>query len=331
MNEELQKLYKSENVSMGGGCLWSLVPLLILFPLISVVREPITYMLGVGEDLLPKIFELMNIESKDPYAQIAAASRFPEFAEQLKTLGVSANVLGGVDFSFLGFNLAQNPEWKVWTDAWSWNWAHIGPFLIPVLSALTQVFSMLIAQRMNNSVITDDKGLEDKDTAKKSQSNQSMKMMMWTMPLISLLIGFGYPAALSLYWLVQGLVSVIIDVILTQRYRKIYDAEDAVRLQLAMEQERMEAEKERIRAERRAANPDGITENTSKKKLQQKQKNEQQAAKAAAARDYAAKRGMPVEEELPTEKKALSGISDRPFCKGRAYDPNRYSAQSTEE
>ena len=29
------------------------------------------------------------------------------------------------------------------------------------------------------------------------------------------------------------------------------------------------------------------------------------------------------------EKQTLSGIADRPYCKGRAYDPNRYT--NTEE
>ena len=118
------------------------------------------------------------------------------------------------------------------------------------------------------------------------------------------------------------------DAILTVRYRKIYAAEDAIRLTAAMERAAAEAEKERIRAERRAANPDGITENTSKKKMQKKQKAEEDAAKAAAAREYAAKKGIVIEEENKTE--ALSGIADRPYCKGRAYDPNRYS-RTTEE
>ena len=39
--EAIQKLYKDENVSMTGGCLWSFVPLLILIPLYAVIREPI--------------------------------------------------------------------------------------------------------------------------------------------------------------------------------------------------------------------------------------------------------------------------------------------------
>ena len=92
--------------------------------------------------------------------------------------------------------------------------------------------------------------------------------------------------------------------------------------------EALEAEKERIRAEKRAANPDGITENTSKKKLQKKLQQEEAAAKAAAAKEYAAKKGIVEEEE---ENTVMSGIPSRPYCKGRNYDPNRYSSNATEE
>ena len=335
MNEEMQALYKSENISMGGGCLWSLVPLLILFPLYAVVRQPIQYMLGETAEVASKIVEVIKNSGEVAFTNVAydemiAASQIGNFGEAIKAVlpNISAETLQGVDFTFLGIDLAANPSWKFWVDM---SWATIGAMLIPVLSAVSQMVSMMVAQRMNNSVITNEKGLEDKEAAKKSQSNKSMKIMMYTMPLMSLFIGFSFPAAMSLYWLVQGVVSMIIDIILTKHYRKIYDAEDAIRLQKALEQERIEAEKEAIRAERRAANPDGITENTSKKKLQQKQKQEQQAAKAAAAKEYAAKKGLPVAEPEKEEDKPLSGIADRPFCKGRAYDPNRYGSRSMEE
>ena len=195
-----------------------------------------------------------------------------------------------------------------------------------------QLLSMFLSQKMNNSLVTDEKGIQDKETAQNSQSNQQMKMMMWVSPVMSLWIGFSMPAALSLYWFAQGIVTTIADVYLTQKYRKIYDAEDAERLKKAMAEEAEEAEKERIRAERRAANPDGITANTSKKKMQQAKLREQEAAKAAAAKEYAAKKGIVTEE--PEQKKkntALSGIESRPYCKGRAYDPNRYNTQTTEE
>ena len=281
-NEAVQALYKEEGVSMGGGCLWSMLPLLILIPLYNLIREYIT-----GEQV------------------------------------TQMNML------FYGIDLSLNPQWNPFGANWSWTWPVLGGALIPVLSVGTQVLSMLLSQKMNNSLITDEKGLHDEETAKNSQQNQQSKMMLWMMPLMSLWIGFKFPAALGLYWLVQGVVNTVVDVILTQHYRKVYDAEDAARLERAMELEAIEAEKERLRAERRAANPDGITQNTSKKKLQQKQKAEQEAAKAAAKKEYDAKKGIVQEED--EEDAPLSGISERPFCKGRAYDPNRYQHGNTEE
>ena len=187
---------------------------------------------------------------------------------------------------------------------------------------------MWISQKTNDSVITNEKGVQDKEMAANSQTAQTNKMMLWMMPMMSLWIGFTVSAGLSVYWFIGGLYRMITDPIMTKHYRKIYDAEDAVRLQRALEQDRIEAEKERVRAERRAANPDGITENTSKKKMQKKLRAEEEAAKAAAAKEYNAKRGIVEEEE---EETCMSGIPARPYCKGRNYDPNRYASKSTEE
>lgn len=340
-NEAMQKLQKEEGASMGcGGCLWSLVPLLILIPLYSVIREPITYILGESADVAEKIVEV--IKGIDPdlfgsntyYHQVTAAQYIPQYAaeiqEALKEAGmsISAATLEGINFNFLGsINLGAIPAFNVFKwDAW--DWAHIGLFLIPCLSAGSQVVQMLVSQKMNNSVVTDERGMQDKETAKNSQSAQTNKMMLWMMPLMSLWIGFTVPAALSLYWFVGGVVRMVEDTILTKHYRKIYDAEDAVRMQKYLEEQRLEEEKERLRAERRAANPDGITANTSKKKLQQKQKEEEAAARAAAEAEYLAKKGI-VQDEQEDGNKPLSGIAERPYCKGRAYDPDRYD--STEE
>ena len=137
-------------------------------------------------------------------------------------------------------------------------------------------------------------------------------------------IGFTVSAGLSLYWFLGGVVRMISDPIMTNHYRKIYDAEDAVRLQKALEADRIEAEKERIRAERRAANPDGITANTSKKKLQKQQREQQAAEREANMKQYAARKGQSTAEE---EESCMSGIPSRPYCKGRNYDPNRYASR----
>ena len=337
-NEAINALYKEEGVSMGGGCLWSLVPMLILIPLFTVIREPITYVLMESKEVAAEIVRV--IKEADPTVftgnsysdQVAAARAIPQFAELIKAAipSVNPDTLAGINFTFLGIDMGAVPQFNIFNSTlWAWDWAHIGAFLVALLSAGNQVVTMLISQKTNNSVITNEKGIEDKEAAKKSQAAQSNKMMMLMMPLMSLWIGFTVPCALSLYWFVGGVVRTIEDTILTKRYRKIYDAEDAIRLQKALEQDRIEAEKERVRAERRAANPDGITENTSKKKMQKKLRAEEEAARAAAAKEYAARKGIEVEED--EGESSLSGIPDRPYCKGRAYDPNRYGAQPTEE
>ena len=335
MNQAMQELYREEGVSMYGGCLWSLVPLLILIPLFTVIREPIVYILGESSEVAAEIVRIVKeadsslFSNNSYYDQVAAAQAIGRYAQQIKAAipQIGPETLEGINFSFLGINMGTIPQFNIF--GWSaYDWAHIGLFLIPLLSAGSQVLQMWITQKMNNSVVTNEKGVQDEETAKNSQAAQTNKSMMIMGPLMSLWIGFTVPAALSLYWFVGGVVRTVQDVILTSHYRKIYDAEDAVRLQAALKKEAEEAERERIRAERRAANPDGITANTSKKKLQKAEKEKEAAAKAAAAKEYNARKGI-VEEEKPV-KEVMSGISERPYCKGRAYDPNRYSGNTEE-
>ena len=342
----IQALYKSEGVSMGGGCLWSLLPLLIIFPLFSVIREPLVYMLHMDVDTANTVVDLARagnlIDANTFYGQMVSAPVIGDVlamvesgvlaptAKQLACLNTLTELQReGLNFHFLGIDLASTPTWHFWTSAfWAAGWAGFGAFLMPVLSAGMQMLSMVVTMKVNNSLITNEKGIQDKEAAKNAQVNKTSKTMMWIGPIMSLLIGFSYPVALSIYWLSQGLIAMVLDIVLTVKYRKIYDAEDAARLEKLLEEERAEMERERIRAERRAANPDGQTQNTSKKKLQKQQQAESNAAKAAAAREYAKKKGNVVEEETE-ENTAMSGIPERPFCKGRAYDPNRY--KNTEE
>ena len=329
-SELIRQLQQDEGVSMGGSCLWSLLPMFILFPLFTVIREPITYILGCGSDVSAQIVELLQNLAPEAfgtnvaYAQVTAAQLIPQYASEIQTLipEIKETVLHGINFDFLGINLGSVPTFAFWK--WeAYDWATIGLFLIPLLSAGSQIVQTKIMQKQNNSVITDKNGIQDEEMAKNSQANQTTQSMMLMMPLMSLMIGFSVSAGLSIYWVIGGVVRTIQDVILTARYRKIYDAEDAIKLQRKMELDAIEAEKERIRAERRAANPEGQTQNTSKKKLQKAEAAKLAAEKAAAAREYNAKRGV-VEEEAP-KTEALSGVAERPYCKGRAYDPNRYN------
>ena len=338
-NEAIQQLQKEEGATMGfGGCLWSLVPMLILFPLFTVIRQPITYILGESLEVANQIIAIIKEQAPTLfsgnayYDQVVAAGAISTYATEIAAAipGISAETLAGINFDFFGINLGAIPEFNIFGANWAWDWAHIGAFLIPVVSTGSQFLQMWINQKTNDSLITNEKGIQDKEMAEKSQTAQQTKSMMLMMPLMTLWIGFTVSAGLSVYWFIGGLVRMISDPIMTKHYRKVYDAEDAERLKRAMELDAIEAEKERVRAERRAANPEGQTQNTSKKKLQKKLQLEEEAAKAAAAKEYAAKRGIATEEE-ETETSCMSGIPSRPYCKGRNYDPNRYATDSTEE
>ncbi|MBE6932631.1 MAG: YidC/Oxa1 family membrane protein insertase [Ruminococcaceae bacterium] len=316
-------LYKEEGISPTGGCLWTLLPLLILIPLYTVIRQPMVYLMHLTMEQAETIVEIIKaggieLGKQEFYHQMIAANYIPQFLPQIReALPELADVaLEGINFDFLGINLGMVPNFKIWAFE-VYNWANVGLFLLPVFSAGTQFLSSLLTQKLNSSVASNEKG--EKDKASADAVNQTSKSLLYMMPLMSLWIGFVMPAALSIYWIAQAVFSTLQEVAFTAIFRKGYDEEDARRQEIALQKAMEEAEKERIRALRRAENPDGITENTSKKK----QKLKQRELADAAAREYAAKQraslGLEPEEDLP-----LSGIADRPFCKGRAYQPDRY-------
>ena len=321
----VQQMYKEEGVSMGGGCLWSFIPLIILLPLYYVIREPITYMMHNSRSISEAIVAFLqasgeNLGKNAYYAQLAAAGHIGDYMEELKSLAVTANAnLQAMNFQFLGIDLAGIPSFRFWDCE---GWSEIGLFLIPVVSAGLQAASMWISQKMNNQVATNADGEQDAEAAK--TANQTNMTMMLMMPLMSLWIGFSMPAAISIYWIAQAVFGAVQDYFLTKHYRKVYEEEDAVRQELAAKRRAEEAEKERQRALRREQNPDGITDNVSKKKIRQQEKE----AAEKAARDYEAKKNPVPESEV---KKPLSGDPERPYCRGRAYDPSHYGRKRAAE
>ena len=312
--QEVQQLYKDEGVSMFGGCLWSFLPLLIILPLYSVVREPLQYMMHIDADIVEQIktaveAALPDGEKLNAYWQFQVAQNIDAYRDLVGPTVQSLN------FNFLGIDLGAQPSWKIW--AWeAYNWSTIGGALIPLFSGALSYLSMFISQKMNSTVIKDDKGEKD-EAASANQSAQSMTLMM---PLISVVFGFIMPLGISIYLVSQNIFGIVQDYFLTKHYRKVYDAEDAIKREKAAQRAAEEAEKERIRAAKRAANPEGIKENTSKKKQQLRDKQDREAA----AKDFEAKKlaaqGLAPEETA----EYLGGEPNRPYARGRAYQADRY-------
>lgn len=313
--QEVQKLYKEEGVSMFGGCLWSLLPLLLLIPMFTVVREPLTYLLHLDAEAIEAakaaVAAAQNVEASQLgyYWQYTAAANPAAYG----IMGVEA-----INFNFLGIDLGQTPNWQVWTLA---GWSQIGAAIVPLISGALNYLQSRLSMKLNNSVVTDANGEIDQAAVEKSQ--QSNKMMFIMMPLLSVVFGFMYPVGLSVYWFGQGVLGIVQDFFLTKHYRKVYEAEDEARRARAAKRAAEEAEKERIRAAKRAANPDGIVENTSKKKQQLREKQERDAA----AKEYEA-RVRPAQDDTASQN--AGGEENRPYARGRAYDASRYEKNDEE-
>lgn len=294
-NEEIQKLYAEEKINPLGGCLWSLIPFPILLGLYSVIRQPLTNLMSLSKEQIVRIGEILGIPaSNSAYSEITLAQQV--FLNYDKIAKEIPQVLK-IDFTFLGINLAEIPNWKAIFDSGVWTspnpWAQIGLFLIPVLSAATALLTPLITQKMM-----------------KQPMEGSAKSMLYMMPLISLYIGFIMPAGIGVYWIANSVFSLIQEVILTKHYMKVLDAEDAVNRN---EKQRREAELERKRAEtqkRKELEGNVRDQNTSKKKIQNLEKKK---TTEAGAKNKEPKSGA---------------VGDRPYARGRAYDPDRFNKKN---
>ena len=325
LNAEMQKLYREEGVNPMSGCLWSLIPFPILIALYSVVRQPLTRMMFVAKDFVTVLQDyfvekgLYTVTSTraSAYAEIELTklthanwdSVVTDLADKL-----DPNLLN-VDFRFLGLNLGDQPKWNFFVDTdWSspsvWLPA-LGLFLIPFISAGLSWLSMKVSTKMNPT------------TGQDPKAQASMNTMNMMMPLMSIWICFIMPAAMGIYWIANSVFGMIRDVVLTKKYLKQMEIEDAER---AARRSQREKELEEKRAETERLKAEGKTEvnaNTSKKKLQAAEK--QQAAERKAALDRADRAARRERLGIQEPEKPASQVGNRRYARGRAYVPDRFT------
>jgi len=313
----VRQLYKDNNASPTGGCLWSLIPFPILIALYGVIRQPLKRMMGFDEDAVEKITQWVTdnagfVASKQgTYDEIrvtdlihqnwdAAISGLKEFADKLINL----------DYSFLGLNLGSIPDVKIWNYGKEGFLVAFGMFLIPIIAAFLSWASMKISQATNPQPA--------------GQAAQSMKAMNLMMPLMSIYICFIMPAALGVYWIANSLCGIAREYVLTKIYKRQLDIEDAERIQAQKERE-LELQQKRDETERlRAEEATVRNNNTSKKKIQAKEKQESDVRKAAAEkaeREARRERLGIAKDEVPA-----SQVGNRRYARGRNYDPCRFDA-----
>ena len=318
-NQEVQKLYERENVNPMGGCLWSLIPMAVLIGLFYIIRQPMTNFMDLTlaqiqtiadaldwktvavangwesaknmNILLEKLAagDITSVFRNGTYNQVYLASLInADNLETLKALVPGAKLMP-INFSFLGLDLSAIPTWKFWQNGISL--ASIGMFILPLVSVVVSFLSMKVSLATNKMNKNDSN----------AQVDQTNKMMLWMMPVMSLLIGFSVPAGLSIYWITQYLVTMVQDLICSKMLKKDYEAARAA----AEERERQEKEEEKRRREEaraeRARRIEAEKQNKGKKK--------------------AVKSDDPDQEEI---RKSDSREGMRTYARGRAYIPNRF-------
>lgn len=307
-NLEVQKLYEKEKVNPMGGCLWSLLPLVILLPLYAIIRQPLTYLMNLTPDVISEVARVVDWnnaavsagwikEAADfanvGYNQLYLASLItPENIGAVQAVAEGARV---INFNFLGLNLAQMPQWQFWTWS-SVDWAHIGLFLMPIVSAGSGLLFSLIMMKTNAV----------NQQSQNAAANSTNKTMLIISPLMSLWIGFAMPAGLSVYWISQNVLSMLQEFLAGKLLKKDYEkAAEQAAIREAEEKEEEKRRREEERAER-ARRIEEAKNSKGKKKGPKTPKD-------------------PDESKIPASVREASRVGIRAYARGRAYDPYRFS------
>ena len=293
-NQELQKFYAENNVNPLGGCGWSLLPIVFIYPLYAIIRRPLKYMMWLTDDAVKAVAKALGWADFQigGYNELILGSMINTGnLEAAKTAaaaaGVSAASMFVINFDFFGIDLSQIPSLMFWqSDVWTAGkyWGAVGLFLLPLISAGLSVVSMLVTQKTNQM-----------------NKNQEVKMnwsMMLMGPVISLWIGFAMPAGLCIYWISNSLLGMVQEVISGRMLRKDYEAAQKEMEEQQRKAKEAEKERRRLAAEKKAA---ALAAGKDTKKAHQKKKQQEPGVDKDASRE---------------------GL--RTYARGRAYDPNRY-------
>ena len=207
MTQEIQELYQKEGYNPMGGCL----PLLIQFPLLialyNIVINPLKYICGLTDNAIGQIATILGMDTTrgtmsflGPIADKGydAFRNVEGFTVEIFENMPNLKAFGGA------FDLSVMPSSCMSIDALKVpaNWFVIA---VPVLTFIAYFFSMKLTRKFSYQPV---------DAAQQQQMGCSNKMMDIVMPLFSVFISFGVPAALGIYWIFKSILGVISKIIL---------------------------------------------------------------------------------------------------------------------
>ena len=144
-----------------------------------------------------------------------------------------------VDLHFLGMDLTVTPAFNPVTIAHDPK-TYLPMLIIPILVVATNVIVMQMSKMLKpgwkeeeeakkrakvNKAMSGQAG--DNKGGAEDYAQQSMKMMNWMMPILMLVTTFTMPAAMGLYWIISGLMSIVTNIIVYYMFTKPYEVKKA--------------------------------------------------------------------------------------------------------
>lgn len=203
--EEIQRLYQSENYSQFAGCLPMLLQLPVIMCIFSVVKSPLRYICG-----LPSSVVKLITDKAGTVDQIAALNIARENFADYSGLHESIAALEGrlPDFYTFGVDLSKTP--KLGLDIL---------IIIPIITFLATFFSSKIIRKFSYQSPQMQQNSPD--------AKMSMTIMEFTLPLLSTWITFGVPAVIGIYWIYQSLLGVVQQIVMVKvKPFPVFTAED---------------------------------------------------------------------------------------------------------
>ena len=206
MTMEIQELYQKEGYNPMSGCL----PLLIQFPLLialyNIVINPLKYICRLSDGAIQDIGTIVGKTAGKETMVLLKPIKEAGFEAFSSVEGFTRNIFDSLpNLDFFGLDLSLVP-FNYFSFDKAFTFPGIILIMIPVATFIAYFFSMKITRKLMYQPAADNQ----------AQMGCSNKFMDIVMPLFSVFIAFGVPAALGLYWIFKSLIGVVKQFIISK-------------------------------------------------------------------------------------------------------------------
>ena len=201
IQSETMELYQSENFNPAGGCGTLLIQLPIILALFNVVTNPLRYICNMPTAEIKALTETIGeaLPKTSHYEQFNLINylRGVNLSDYF-TVAPSLEHITLPDFTIGALDLSQNPRLTPFPPNWL--------VIIPVLTFVVMILSQKIMKKFTYQSPENEA----------AQNNMSMKVMTWSMPLMSVYFEFQMPAVIGVYWVFRNILSTLQRILLAK-------------------------------------------------------------------------------------------------------------------